>query len=202
MSYSTYFLGAIRVTPCIEESLAKKLNKFLGIRHMRRNVEDLAALYPDEEARKEVTVFGDGDFGEEGAFYIPSVSDELTSGLIAQIEQLTPIEGLRSRHDLNCTPKGIPTLYSSLEIRSDSDGAHSYIAWDDGEDGEAMDDWLEILATALVKRGYHLDGKLFASGDDILDLWEIEVKDELVTAELIVPKYTYDDEASLARYVK
>ena len=202
MSYSTYFLGAIRVTPCIEESLAKKLNKFLNIRHMRRNVEDLAALYPDEEARKEVTVFGDGDFGEEGAFYIPSVSDELTSSLTVQIEQMTPIEGLRSRHDLNCPPKGIPTLYSSLEIRSDSDGAHSYIAWDDNEDGEAMDDWLEILATALVKRGYHLDGKLFASGDDILDLWEIEVKDELVTAKIIEPEYTYEDEASLARYVE
>lgn len=198
MSYNAYFLGAIRVTPCIEESLAKKLNVFLNIRHMRRNVEDLAALYPDEEARKEVTVFGDGDFGEEGAFYIPSVSDELTSSLIAQ----TPIEGLRSRHDVNCPPKGIPTLYSSLEIRSDSDGAHSYIAWDGDEDGEAMDDWLQILATALVKRGYHLDGKLFASGDDIQDLWEIEVKDELVTAEPIVPKYTYDDEASLARCVE
>ena len=198
MSYNAYFLGAIRVTPCIEESLAKKLNKFLDIRHMRRNVEDLAALYPDEEARKEVTVFGDGDFGEEGAFYIPSVSDELTSSLIAQ----TPIEGLRSRHDVNYPPKGIPTLYSSLEIRSDSDGAHSYIAWDGDEDGEAMDDWLQILTTALVKRGYHLDGKLFASGDDIQDLWEIEVKDELVTAEPIVPKYTYDDEASLARCVE
>lgn len=202
MSYNTYFLGAIRVTPCVEESLAKKLNVFLNIRHMRRNVEDLAALYPDEEARKRVTVFGDGDFGEEGAFYIPPVSNDLTSCLIAQIEQMTPIEGLRSRNDVNCPPKGIPTLYSSLEIRSDQDGAHSYIAWDDGEDGEAMDDWLETLATALVKRGYHLDGKLFASGDDIQDLWEIEVKDELVTAEPIVPEHTYDDEASLARYVE
>ena len=71
MGTHTDFTGAIRITPCVAEPLATKLQEFMDIRHMRRNVEQLHKLFPDPEERKELSLFGDGDFGEEGAFFLP-----------------------------------------------------------------------------------------------------------------------------------
>ena len=57
--------------PCVEEPLATRLKQFMDIRHMKRNVKTLHTLFPDLEDRKPMSLFGDGDFGEEGAFFIP-----------------------------------------------------------------------------------------------------------------------------------
>lgn len=71
MGTNTDFTGAIRITPCVEEPLATRLKQFMDIRHMKRNVKTLHTLFPDLEDRKPMSLFGDGDFGEEGAFFIP-----------------------------------------------------------------------------------------------------------------------------------
>ena len=68
MGTYTDFTGAIRITPCLKEPLAGRFRQFLGIRHMKRDVKILEALFPTLEERKAVTLFGDGDFGEDGAF--------------------------------------------------------------------------------------------------------------------------------------
>lgn len=67
MGTNTDFTGAIRITPCVEEPLATRLKQFMDIRHMKRNVKTLHTLFPDLEDRKPMSLFGDGDFGEEGA---------------------------------------------------------------------------------------------------------------------------------------
>ena len=51
MGTHTDFTGAIRITPCVSEPLATKLQEFMDIRHMRRNVEQLHMLFPDPEER-------------------------------------------------------------------------------------------------------------------------------------------------------
>eukprot|EP00975_Prorocentrum_lima_P050404 10556847-Prorocentrum_lima.AAC.1 len=65
MGTYTDFTGAIRITPCLKEPLAGRFRQFLGIRHMKRDVKILEALFPALEERKAVTLFGDGDFGED-----------------------------------------------------------------------------------------------------------------------------------------
>lgn len=71
MGTYTDFTGAIRITPCLKEPLAGRFRQFLGIRHMKRDGKILEALFPTLEERKAVTLFGDGDFGEDGAFFLP-----------------------------------------------------------------------------------------------------------------------------------
>ena len=71
MGTYTDFTGAIRITPCLKEPLAGRFRQFLGIRHMKRDVKILEALFPALEERKAVTLFGDGDFGEDGEFFLP-----------------------------------------------------------------------------------------------------------------------------------
>lgn len=61
MGTYTDFTGAIRITPCLKEPLAGRFRQFLGIRHMKRDVKILEALFPTLEERKAVTLFGDGD---------------------------------------------------------------------------------------------------------------------------------------------
>lgn len=73
MGTYTDFTGAIRITPCLKEPLAGRFRQFLGIRHMKRDVKILEALFPTLEERKAVTLFGDGDFGEDGAFFLPFI---------------------------------------------------------------------------------------------------------------------------------
>ena len=77
MGTHTDFTGAIRITPCVSEPLATKLQEFMDIRHMRRNVEQLYRIFPDPEERKELSLFSNGDFGEEGAFFLPRVTSVL-----------------------------------------------------------------------------------------------------------------------------
>ena len=71
MGTHTEFTGAIRITPRIREPLATKLAEWLQLRHMRRDVSVLEKLYPTEAERKAHTLFVDGNYGEEGEFYIP-----------------------------------------------------------------------------------------------------------------------------------
>lgn len=71
MGTNTDFTGAIRITPCVEEPLATRLSQFMDIRHMKRDGKILESLFPTLEERKAVTLFGDGDFGEDGAFFLP-----------------------------------------------------------------------------------------------------------------------------------
>ena len=78
MGTNTDFTGAIRITPCLKEPLAGRFRQFLGIRHMKRDVKTLEALFPTLEERKAVTLFGDGDFGEDGAFFLPTHTRDLT----------------------------------------------------------------------------------------------------------------------------
>lgn len=108
MGTYTDFTGAIRITPCLKEPLAGRFRQFLDIRHMKRDGKILEALFPTLEERKAVTLFGDGDFGEDGAFFLPIHTRDLTRRICLHERYA---EGLTDERDMNMTPGPCPSLY-------------------------------------------------------------------------------------------
>ena len=172
MGTNTDFTGAIRITPCVEEPLATRLSQFMDIRHMKRDVKILEALFPTLEERKAVTLFGDGDFGEDGAFFLP----------------------IHTRDLMNMTPGPCPSLYCDLELRNDPDNGHSYLGWNEAEKAYYITDWIGCIAEWLSKLGYHLDGKMFAVVEGGMSYYTITVDGDKVTSEEFIPDATYVDE--------
>jgi len=193
MGTHTDFTGAIRITPRISEPLATQLSEWLGLRHMRRNVPALESLYPKDENRKAHTLFGDGDFGREGEFYLP----ERTKELRAEFLQEVPLpEGLTDNLSMNYPPKNCPSLYCDLVLVHSQDGSCSYLGWDGAEKAYEIPEWLMLLASYLVPRGYHLDGTMFADVEYGCAFYFIYVNDEDVRVEDFEPETTYQSEFS------
>ena len=151
MGTDTDFTGAIRITPCLKEPLAGRFRQFLGIRHMKRDVKILEALFPALEERKAVTLFGDGDFGEDGAFFLPIHTRDLTRRICLHERYA---EGLTDERDMNMTPGPCPSLYCDLELRNDPDNGHSYLGWNEAEKAYYIADWIGYIAEWLSKLGY------------------------------------------------
>ena len=191
MGTNTDFTGAIRITPCVEEPLATRLSQFMDIRHMKRDVKILEALFPALEERKAVTLFGDGDFGEDGAFFLPIHTRDLTRRICLHERYA---EGLTDERDMNMTPGPCPSLYCDLELRNDPDNGHSYLGWNEAEKAYYITDWIGCIAEWLSKLGYHLDGKMFAVVEGGMSYYTITVDGDKVTSEEFIPDATYVDE--------
>lgn len=191
MGTYTDFTGAIRITPCLKEPLAGRFRQFLGIRHMKRDVKILEALFPTLEERKAVTLFGDGDFGEDGAFFLPIHTRDLTRRICLHERYA---EGLTDERDMNMTPCPCPSLYCDLELRNDPDNGHSYLGWNEAEKAYYITDWIGYIAEWLSKLGYHLDGKMFAVVEGGMSYYTITVDSDKVTSEEFIPDATYVDE--------
>lgn len=199
MGETTTFSGAIRVMPRVEEPFANKLNYFLSIRHMRRSVSALKKLYSSIEARMTHTLFGDGDFGEEGKWYLP----EITGHLQFQIGSMLP-EGLADHISINIPPVGVPNLYSGLTIVHSDIMSCSLLGWDGAEKPYSTTEWIMFVATILAQQGYILDGVIHANIEDGLRQYIIEVDKNHVRQYAIgqeplnpinpVPNSTYDEE--------
>lgn len=188
MGTNTDFTGAIRITPCVEEPLATRLEQFMNIRHMKRNVKTLQKLFPDLEERKPLTLFSDGDFGEEGAFFLPVETPELDR----KLHEADPYpEGLEN---INLPPAPCPSLYCDLVLRHDPDNGHSYLGWNEAEKAYYITDWIDLIAGWLSERGYHLDGKMFAVVEGGMSYYTITVDDAEVTSQEFTPEATYVSE--------
>ena len=130
MGTNTDYTGAIRITPCVEEPLATRLKQFMDIRHMKRNVKTLHTLFPDLEDRKPMSLFGDGDFGEEGAFFIPVETPDLNR----RLHEAGPYpEGLDNKFSMNKPPNPCPSLYCNLVLLNDPNNGRSYLGWNEAE---------------------------------------------------------------------
>ena len=188
MGTHTDFTGAIRITPCVAEPLATKLQEFMDIRHMLRNVELLYKLFPDPEDRKELSLFGDGDFGEEGAFFLPRE----TKDFFARPSESGPYpEAIDEQNGLNMPPEPCPSLYCDLNLLHDKQRNCSYLGWNEAEKSYYITDWIELIASWLAPRGYHLDGKMFAVVEGGMSFYSITVQDSEVTSEEFEPDVTY-----------
>lgn len=191
MGTNTDFTGAIRITPCVEEPLASRLSQFMNTRHMKRNVAKLNRLFPDLEARKPLTLFDDGDFGEEGAFFLPVETGDINHLLH---EGKPYPEGIEDGFSMNKPPAPCPSLYCDLVLLHDPDNGHSYLGWNEAEKAYYITDWIELIAGWLSERGYHLNGKMFAVVEGGISYYTITVDDAKVTSEEFTPEATYVSE--------
>lgn len=140
---------------------------------------------------KAVTLFGDGDFGEDGAFFLPIHTRDLTRRICLHERHA---EGLTDERDMNMTPGPCPSLYCDLELRNDPDNGHSYLGWNEAEKAYYITDWIGCIAEWLSKLGYHLDGKMFAVVEGGMSYYTITVDGDKVTSEEFIPDATYVDE--------
>jgi hypothetical protein len=193
MGTNTDFTGAIRITPQVSEPLAARLNSWLEIRHMQRDVSILEKLYPEEPVRKQRTLFDDGNFGQDGEFFLPVTTTDLNFRLNGPPPYP---EGLTEQLAMNYPPGSCPSLYSDLILVHSKDGTCSYLIWDGAEKSYRIPTWIELLASFLVPRGYHLDGTMFACVEGGLSYYYIHVNDETVQVEDFEPEATYLTEIS------
>lgn len=188
MSTAIEYIGAIRITPMVEVNLAERLNRYFDIRHMKRDVVKLKALYPTLEERKAVTLMADGDFGPDGSFFMPTTTMDIDIH-----SDNAGVEGLIDRIGCSTAPKGCPGLYCALKLVAASDGTCSYLGWTEDE-FEDIPEWIALIASLLVPAGYHLDGKMFAIFDDSNRFEQITVEDMDVRRAAWRPDTTYDEE--------
>ncbi len=188
MNTNINYTGAVRITPMVEKSLAERLGRYFEIRHMKRNVPMLEALYPTLEDQKAVTLMADGNFGPDGAFFMPTATCDIDFH-----SDYAGVEGLVDRMACNSEPEGCPGLYCELKLVAAPDKACSYLGWT-GERTEDIAEWIALVASLLVPAGYHLDGKMFAIVENGEDYWQITVEDTNVQVVTWAPETTYETE--------
>lgn len=197
MGTNTDFTGAIRITPRVEQTLADRICQFLNIRHMRRDVAALHDLYPTIEARKPHSLFDDGDFGVDGALFIPTLTKDIDSAMQCSTDMP---EGLIDQLSINQPPEPCPSLYCDLELVHDRVENCSYIGWNEQEKAYCISTWVEFFAEHLCDRGYHLDGQMFACVEGGMSFYQITVADRSVRVDHFVPETTYEHEFYHAKY--
>ena len=138
-----------------------------------------------------MSLFGDGDFGEEGALFIPVETTDLRRRLDGAGSYP---EGLDDSFSMNKPPKPCPSLYCDLVLLNDPDEGHSYLGWNEAEKAYYITDWIELIAGWLSERGYHLDGKMFAVVEGGMSYYTIAVDDAKVTSTEFTPEATYVSE--------
>ena len=171
--------------------MATRLSQFLDIRHMKRNVTKLNRLFPDMKVRRQMTLFGDGNFGEEGVFFLPVETTDLNRYLRGKGPYP---EGLEDTFSMNKPPIPCPSLYCNLALVHDPINEHSYLGWNEAEKSNYITDWIELIAEWLSERGYHLDGKMFAVVEGGMSYYTITVNDAEVSSEEFTPETTYESE--------
>lgn len=191
MGTNTEFQGAVRISPRVEPSLAERFERWFAIRHMRRDVAELLAAFPNEEDRKAHSLMGDGQFGLDGLYYLPDEIAEISPALAA-FHNGTNLEGIADMKDISNPPAGAPSLYCDLFMVPSVKENCSYLGWNGSEKSYAVSDWIEMIAKLLVPLGYHLDGRVLAD-EEGMNYYVISVLDESVqTISIDLPSYTYD----------
>ena len=190
MGTHTDFVGAVRIRPCIKEPLAAKLEDFFCIRHMKRDRNALYDQFPNEALRKRLSLFGDGDFGLDGVWFMPCETKDLNRSMM----QGKLAEGLIDQMSTNVPPEPCPSLYCDLTIVHDAAANCSYLGWNGNEKPYRIADWIRLLAEWLVLKGYTLDGRLFAQVEYGLCFYYITVRDADVNIEDFEPEVMYQTE--------
>ena len=188
MGRTIEYIGAVQITPMVEAGLAERLALYLEIRHMKRDIPMLETLYPQLEDRKAVTLMADGDFGPDGAFFLPTITHDIDCYL-----DYSGVEGLTDRFACNMRPSKCPSLYCELKLVAAPDGTCSYLGWTE-ESSEDVPEWIALIASRLVPAGYHLEGKMFAIVDGGGRFEQITVEDADVKRLNWMPDTTYEEE--------
>ena len=155
MGYTTEFDGQFAVTPPMDEETITFLTKFADTRRMGRDLTKLGLTR--DEADK---------YGVDGEFWVNGGSD------FGQARDASII-------DYNESPRTQPGLWCHW-IPAHNDPAN-FIEWDGGEKFYDAETWLEYLIIAVLEpRGYTLNGRVLAQGEEVSDRWTLDVMDNEV----------------------
>lgn len=193
MGYSTFFTGAIKVTPKIDPLTCTNLNVWLSMRHCKTYER------PDVQAG-----LSDRAWEPDGP-KIPS-PNKIVEAFVTKHPKASgfgfdeisnyvwvPEPETRSVNDYNT--EGFPnvSLWSDVRIYQGTDC--SYLAWDESEKAYGMERWFAILVELLAGMGYVCEGVVSAQGENYDDRWTFVCKENLCSA---VPDHplqpTYADE--------
>ncbi len=156
--YKTKFVGHFVLDKALQPAHAAYLHAFSKARHMRWNMERIAAI-PDP-IREAV----DLPLGDNGAYFVAAGDDASADSLADQPYAET---------------QGLPNLYCDWQPTADAYG----IEWNRQTNTYFYADWLEYLIVHFLKRwGYVLNGEVCWQGDDPADSGVLKVTDNLVKA--------------------
>lgn len=208
MGYTTEFRGAFRVTPQVEPAVAIRLNFWLNCRHWKRPIPNQTDNLLD------LTLFGSP--GKNGQYVMPSIIEAIKKakydptlaprGLWEDEKNETFIAfqkecGWRNFGDLyNYEPKGIPSLWSDINVIPDPIQKCSWLMWNQSDKAYEMDFWFSLITQILVKLGYQVEGHILAQGEDMADKWGLEADGTRCSQRIDNPKFaeTWHNESLLA----
>ncbi len=159
MGYTTEFYGKIEITPALPLEITKYINKFNGVRHMKRDVKILEEKYKGEGGFN-------GKYGVEGEYFING------TGFMGQGDDESVL-------DHNTPPSTQPGLWCQWIITEDG----KYIEWDGGEKFYESVEWMEYIIENFIGAEYSCNGKIEAQGEDRYDHWWLVVNNNKVEYE-------------------
>lgn len=186
MGYTTWFTGGLEFDKPVSEELAKYIEEFSLVRHMKRDIEKIKEIYPNWQEQ-----CFNGNLGIDGEYFIGG------SGVMGQANDSSIVE-------YNRPASTQPGLWCQWIIEDNQ------LVWDQGEKFYEYDAWLiYLIKNFIAPSGYKLNGEIQFQGEDeddfgticvidnevevkygmrIMDLSEIETND--LIAELSTRGYT------------
>lgn len=150
MGYNTEFYGQLNINPVLTLEDKEFLKKFSASRHVKR------------DTKKTIEIFGLGEYGTEGEWFL-EVNHE--SGHTQDVI------------NYNLPPSTQPGLWCDFEPNEDG----SAIIWNQSENTYDGLEWITYLVTKyLVPRGYVVNGRFDANGEEHGDFWAIVVENNNV----------------------
>lgn len=154
MGYNTDFHGKLSIEPILKPEDKKFLYDFSNSRHIKRDIDKLIKLY------------GPGEYGIDGEWFCDgNCSPDRDESIL----------------NYNMPPSTQPGLW--CDFCPNEDG--SALIWNGDEKTSNGLEWITYLVTKyLAPRGYLVNGRLDANGEEYGDFWAIVVKDNVVKHQL------------------
>lgn len=202
MGYSTYFTGAVRITPRPDDELIVNMNVWLSMRHhmglAQPSYQELLThrvWEPDGPQIPDPVIV----LAETRKGLSAKNKDSIPNALLSTCVWYEPLpeKGTYCR-DYNYPEIPQASLWSNMKIYPSDDCA--YLAWDEGEKAYAMDVWFAILVDMLSRKGFKCEGTVRAQGEDYEDKWSVIVRNnETKVAQNHRYKPTWQDELTTIR---
>lgn len=182
MGYNTFFEGAIKITPAVDDILLININMWLSMRHHK------ALEQPNYQAiltKKAWEPDGPSIMDPEQAIHdfqtrfpkFKTLSDAAISANMWIDPQPDNTVVCESNNPMDYNYPGYPyiSLWSDLKLYPQTDC--TYLAWDDSEKAYEMDKWFGFMVSILSSMGYTCNGVVHAQGEEYEDKWTIHVND-------------------------
>jgi len=161
MGYTTWFTGGLEFDKPVSEELAKYIEEFSLVRHMKRDVEKIKEIYPNWQE-----LCFNGELGIDGEYFIGGGCWDNIPGTKTHDESI--VNG-------NHTGGSCPGLWCQWIIEENE------LVWDQGEKFYEYDAWLIYLIKHFIApSGYKLNGEIQFQGEDEDDFGTICVADNEV----------------------